>query len=346
MAMIDRKNKAYMEIEEFEEYELTSCVRYEIMIRFYMRNYSNIDSIVEAYEDNKEAVEYYFDTSENKEFNDELYEQGSNFWMDLDCTIRGLCFGVQSYYLEFIGGDKQIDTRYTEYNKTFAELLNKMQAFWAKKLVDEKRLSDRITKRGKDSNILSFECRKKGYSIWASCAVDEDALYDEDTNEERDLNGIKNYINTYGTYEEDASLTIEPNFKRPYFDSMKSSVALDLSLPENELIAYINLLKNAYNSDQDFPKAPLHMLDMDYVNDKAIILDTPKNRAIKWADMFFVYDAIESGMPKRKVKECLDYYYDEYPEKVAKKSEWGIDPKTINQYYDDVKAQIFKIGEK
>lgn len=121
---------------------------------------------------------------------------------------------------------------------------------------------------------------------------------------------------------------------------MTVNAEIDLSLPENELIAYVKLLKMAYENDKDIRKTTGCTMLADDMK-----LDSPRNRAYKWGDMFFVYDAIELGMKKGKVQNILYEYHEANPHKATKKSTWGIDHKTITQYHRIMKSLILQIGK-
>lgn len=274
--MIKRTDKIYMEIEEFEEYELTSCVRYELAKRA--------------------GGNYKVDTDIN--------EDNRNIVMFLDIKIDEDIFNS----FRDVHGEKGMTDAIGD------ALEDKLGIFGG-----EEKLKNREKVR-----IAKEKCKhRQGYKVFTEICLEKDCADKVDLVESR--------------------CDIKPNFKRELikpFWLMRVNAEIDLTLPENELIAYVKLLKRAYDKDGDVPKTADKNMELGDMR-----LDTPKNRACKWADMFFVYDATKCGMKKSQIKSELDNYYYDNPEKATKKSECGIDQKTIKKYQADMEAYTEQIRQ-
>jgi hypothetical protein len=288
--MIKRTDKIYMEIEEFEEYELTSCVRYELARRA------------------KGVFLTFYNNEKEKS----------------------------------ISLDDELEYKVLTYLDAFDDFEDTLE--------NRKILKQRILQEKEDDYKSTY---KQGYKIFTEvhhgCNLDDDHL--EPTEDEIRQGTIQSWDDLKEHYEGNEELlaksvcNIQPNFKRKIIKPswlMRVNAEIDLTLPENELVAYIKMLKRAYEDDNDIPKAVIEAVIPKLLLDD-MRLWTPKNRACKWADMFFVYDAIKSSMKQWEIKSELDYYYDNFPDKQTKRSNGGIDPKTIKQYYRDVELQIAQI---
>ena len=136
-----------------------------------------------------------------------------------------------------------------------------------------------------------------------------------------------------------AETILKAQFKRPLLileDAKKAKVELNLSLPKNELIAYISKIKDEYDKDNSIIKTPLELLGEEFkeadtlvCNDKGKCFDS---RAIltkqqKMADMFYIYDALKEGFTQRKIQnEIYNYYADNGIETKT------MDAKTLKRY--------------
>ncbi len=118
-------------------------------------------------------------------------------------------------------------------------------------------------------------------------------------------------------------------FKRPKMqhDIIDNVVSIDfdLSLPENELIAYIKHLKKAYQKD-------IIVTPYDEFIHKISKTDKNKNslpKGAKMADIFYIYDCLKLGYTKRKIQnEVYNYYADQGIETKT------LDYKTLKKYHD------------
>jgi len=130
--------------------------------------------------------------------------------------------------------------------------------------------------------------------------------------------------------------TLEGSRPKIILDSSKIvSVELNLSLPLNELTEQIKFLKNEAEKNQIVSKASFYDKEFNQVG------STSKQRAKKWADYFYVYDALDKEMPKVDIqKKLYNYYYD-----MNIKTKM-FDNKTINSYQKAMINFIDNMGYK
>ena len=179
---------------------------------------------------------------------------------------------------------------------------------------------------------------------------------------------IENYcevdynINGKGVFEYGKKITIErykhikinyrSQFKRPMIiinhTSKLTNININLSLPENELIAYVKKLKQ--ESDKNKIRNFIDLLaEIEGVTIKSTIYDNivcnSKGKCFdsrnilskqeKLADMFYIYDALQYGMTQRKISnEIYNYYADIGIETKT------MDDKTLTKYKDIAKDYI------
>ena len=123
-----------------------------------------------------------------------------------------------------------------------------------------------------------------------------------------------------GLYQIETSKVSIP-FKRPKIRikhlSKVATIEINLSLPKNELIAYIAKLKDIANEEI---KYPLELLGIEIQKADNLMCDNKGkcfdgrnilSKQQKIADLFYIYDALSSSMTQRKVQnEIYNYYQD------------------------------------
>lgn len=107
--------------------------------------------------------------------------------------------------------------------------------------------------------------------------------------------GIKQKTHTFNIS------SINPHFQRKIFDTNQTNVAINMSLPENEIIEYIKHIKKSLSNSNKL-KTPNALLGKNVQEVEKTANYPKKPTAEKLADMFFVYDYITA-----KLKEYEDY---------------------------------------
>jgi hypothetical protein len=114
-----------------------------------------------------------------------------------------------------------------------------------------------------------------------------------------------------GIYEDDSSFDInkiQNNFKRKINDANQVYVSLNTSLSENELVAYIQLIKK----NAKYIKTPSQLLGKETESAELTKNFPKKPAAAKLADMFFVYDYVTEKLKEHTY--CIKLMEDEYNE--------------------------------
>jgi len=82
--------------------------------------------------------------------------------------------------------------------------------------------------------------------------------------------------------------TIYPNFSTALRDFTNTKIALNLNLPKDEIIDYIEKIKNNYDSEDSIIKTPMQILE------KELEINNNINETNKWGDILFIYDYYHS----------------------------------------------------
>lgn len=261
----NRDDKIYKEIENFEDYELSNCIAYEMAIR-----HSNVKKLLKQIK-----IPNYHDSS----MSNEEQEKESN----VKLMLADYGFGIFETFDSPNAGE--ITTSYT-YKSGVDDYVGSV---YTNKSNRKEVLEDRV-KEG--SNILHLD------SLALNFARPE------------------------------LSLNYEHSFK----------VNINLSLPKDELIAFITKIKDDFDKDNSIVTTSFELLGKETLPADEI-KDMPKKDLKKvYADMFFVYDYIN----------YLEPIFCNSLEKL--KSEMNNILKEINQRKDldkyDKKSQIEEIKEE
>lgn len=128
----------------------------------------------------------------------------------------------------------------------------------------------------------------------------------------------------------------------------RAMVEINFSYPENEIIAYIKEIKKHIDKDSTL----LNFTEDGYDNELAKsmhdiyekkgyrVIHTANNKKVRFAHLFFIYDAYEQGMCQRNIKQQIDDYEYDTLQKPTKKSDGGIDEETILKLYQVSKDYI------
>ncbi len=304
--VLKRNSPIYTDIEKFADYELTQCIAYEMAIR---------DSYYQKQVD--EVIDYYFKNKINKMNINEI---------NIEKKI--------SHYGWLCHKINQIDTI------PFSEL----EKF---KIYEEPRYKRiyQIIKILHNANILAYTQEEElaeeekydkkttyiqnmdGYNIITTI------IKDKWKDEEKDFKGVP--------YSTDNN-NIENNFKRPKIktDDLVSAtpkVEINLTLPKDEIIAYIEHIKKTIDKKKLAPvevlENKLQKSDTKVCPKKGKCFESKNllSKQEKLADMFYIYDCLQKGnITQDGIAQNLITYYDEkYPDKESK-----YDVGTIKRYND------------
>lgn len=281
-----RCDEKYKVIENYKPYELTHCISYEMAIR------------------NKEVKLLLKNIILLTIANEELFK----------LTMTTYNHDEMQDFVKFYIKDslKETVNNISEYFKSINILLN--IDFDNFDLLQS--LNDITKTLAKASNLLEdkyymiHDCKEINIPKGWENIFDESNHYETDSelNEhfEKVVNstfGIKNdkrykehsekndcYVSYQGIFEGTNSYEINkifPNFKRPMREFNQTQVAFNMSLPKNEIIAYITRIKDDYDNKESSYKTLNQLLHGD---DKRIEDKLDHKEKDRYADDFFIYD--------------------------------------------------------
>ncbi len=310
MIELNRIAKEYKEIEQFADYELTQCVAYEMAIR----NNDNLEKI-------EKLIEYY------NEHKSQIFEINVDNYLGLSIQFKIIRELVED--IDFLSKD-YVDKRITSNAYDIVMLMNEHEYSIYGDTVNGGPQQDK-------TKII----KRKDYSIKIQLTKYEEHIMVDSKDPQQTEEIIPEYYITNG-------IEIIENFKRPKLkmDRMRainSKVQLDLNKPREELIAYIEYIKNDLDKNKNVLKAPIELFDEELQkaddisrmctetkNGKEICFDGRKGitRTQKLADMFFIYDAVQQGAKELRIRMELSEYY----ETIGKKTDMS--DKTFRKYRD------------
>jgi len=253
-----RSDPIYKEIEEFEDYELTNNIAYEMALRVN----EVIEFVKKWKEDRRRWNNGEIEGREMRDFDDILYKHGFSSIFDI------------------------------------------------------------LSKEKHNKYEISYETAKnKFYRIDNKFFLDEpDKILLTDISRDELKNYKKHFIKK----------TILMNFSRPKITLQEETfLDINLNVPKEELLKYIEKIKDNYDKNNSTLKTPMEFLGTELQeadNSKA----QKKSKKKIWADAFFVYDYVEArlkqienknAITKQKYKQEIraikeSKFYDSYDKKI------------------------------
>ena len=363
MRTLKRGAPQYIEIENFKDYELTPCVAYEMAIR----NQAFIEAtqrVVDFYQENKKVIDCML--LEPLQLFEGLSEpdltEAINKYSEISFKFFRLLEKTMFYRRE---NGPIVSPSVREFNADLFYILEKISKYGEKELLDEMSYYDREREIQygldplRDGYILfTKSIQREGYIIDNIGEVPEEEIGGWEGDEyipiPNSLDEIREVIK--GGYEGifTATTSISPSFSRPilYSDQLESrrvSLELNLSLPLDELVAYLKHVKQDIERNPDIAAAPIELLGekLQAADDISKMCITTKKgyelcfdgrkgatRTQKIADMFFIYDSVKSGTKEFSIRMALSEYY----ESIGKKTDMS--DKTFRKYRDIAKDYI------
>lgn len=344
--IVSRKDKIYTEIDNFKSYELTPCITYEMAIRnkevkFLLEKYDkikamkNLDSCIFKGKIYSKNMFYEYKVSEeyenltHEEYVDLMFQKFKTYEMLIEKDYK-------NFLVSYI--DKCTELSITELNvlekKILDELINDYLVYptgYKRQIINGKYIFlEKITNSKKEKAeifVTDENVEDKGINIRSG-----EIIHNEFIQIQRIYRNTETYL----------ANNIIPNFNRQVNDQNQISIAINFSLPENEIVEYITRIKKKIN-----PKTPFELFGnkLDKANDisNIEIIDS-KNTKInmdmtkgekpqnKFADMLYVYDMKNKGFTYSQIIEEINKYYSN---KITSISE-----KTVIKYFFMAKSYI------
>jgi len=303
--LLKRDDTIYKEIEEFKEFELTQSVAYEMMIRNteFRKDSLRIHAL-------NEATHKVFEATSKTDIYVIPYSNN-------DKSITYPLYRFTNRSVDIIKHCIKLGIKDEIYNKNYQIKFPSTQEY-------QKMLDTMIKRWGIPLEAIAYPFDKDKWLLGNFQAMydDEDIIIFKDEDKKKFINKSE-YI-------------LDNSRPKIRLDSSKIiSIELNLSLPLNDLTAQIEFLKKEAEKNQIVSKANFYDKEFNQVG------TTSKQRAKKWADYFYVYDALDKKMLRKDIREILfNYYYDMGIESKT------FDHKTINTYESAMINFIDNMGYK
>lgn len=330
--MLKRDDTIYKDIENFQDYEYTYCIAYEMAIRnseviktikSFLENFINLDlydnpilcdtnAFIKSQNEvqkllsdfNINPLELYINYNFFEDVNIKLGDILNKLEEHLSLTLKGIFFEKEKQEYEFF------DTPEDDIRN--AKLLDKP-------LSDEK--SYRLLKGNKYFESFIYYKEDKVKNL-------KNLLTENEFNQLNKEDFVQILQNDW----------IRPRYSRPklhksFLQSRKRKVEIDFTLPEIELVDFISKIKKEFDKDNSYIKNPLELLGdeldkSDEMKSKALPKDKLKRKKIM-ADAFYIYDTwkileIHYAEKTKELKEKLkkeiqsiknNFNYDKYDKK-------------------------------
>jgi len=322
-----RSDDIYKEIEQFEDYEFTNCIAYEMAIRN-----DEVKSLL------KEIINYPL--YEYSPYEDKHFE--------LDKKLE------DTYFINF-KIRKHIENGYEVFiEKYHKEFHDKKGYVMAMQVFEREEFEKEII-----NNLLEYEEKVQNYYynnferlefVRDRFITEKDQIHDNSKPYFSEisifhLDGKLKTPKLIKKEEEDKYQTaiIEDRkflqFKRPRLlipKEMDNTISLKINpnLPLEDLKAYIEHIKKEYDKDNSIVKNPLELLGEKFKKAELFSMTNKRTDKINKehvADMFFIYDASKKQIKKSMIQRSIvEYYNEKYPDKFIP----NMDYKTINKYLE------------
>lgn len=340
-----KSRETYKYIEKFEIYELTPCISYEMAIRN-----KDVQSLLEKYKKINTMME-------EDRYLYKMYFTENNF---KDVKNRSLLIVSEEYE----------DCTYEEYEAIITKKLTKY-----KRLIDKdyKKFIDDYIYRCTELGISELNLLKKklenelinDYLIYptgyrrdvpgATYLYNKEEIRNSKKDKKKTVidenvgDGIQirfeeiihdEFIQVQGVNIKKTEYYVNniiPNFNRQVNDQNQINIPINFSLPLEEIIEYITIVKKKIN-----PKTPLELLgeklqksnNLSNLKTEKETLDATRGEEpqIKFADMFFIYDMKQNNFTNEDIINELNFYSDD--------RNTGVSTNTIKKYFNIAKNYI------
>ena len=320
-----RSDDAYIEIEQFKEYEFSWCIAFEMakrnprlikdvkrFIRFYKDHKSQIDFIPHSIESFEEDFKYRIHRRAKA-----IFEIGYDYFAQTHWLAP-----IDLYH---ITGDKTALEMAEVYTHQFHHIQAQLP-------------NERFTL--KDDKGVMFE---------SSVQLNNEHFFHDkkSASNEEILEAIEDFDIDPSLIESQRKATesfSRPKLSIPAIYNKSIGLELNLALPKNELLAYVSLIKEKFDEQKDLIKSPIELLGAKLSSvgleeidaEQMYKKDRRKTLPEKCADLFFIYDCNANNLSMDYAMNRLDRYWIE--ERKTIETRMGI--KTYKHYLKTAKEFI------
>lgn len=347
--LVKRSNPIYIEIENFKDYELTNNIAYEMLVR----NKFSMDLQAAIEKLDSRLSNILCDIEEIAGYTIFAYEEFRafkvcNFFDVIDNDVEKI-----NNLRQLIETNKKIKTLVNHFDK-YKKQLESLEHLAVKLCIPlyyDRDEGGQFEVPGMHNNgqfafanidnFIRIKASIDNYKIgWNYFPAIDDSM--NGAKESAPLSSfISEPITKIFPLDLERDKLISPYMKR-------AMVEINFSYPENEIIAYIKEIKKHIDKDSTL----LNFTEDGYDNELAKsmhdiydkkgyrVVHTANNKKVRFAHLFFVYDAYEVGMGQRNIKQQIDNYEYDILQKPTKKSDGGVDEDTILKLYKVSKDYI------
>lgn len=301
MIIPNRGDKQYTDIEKFEKYELTHCIAYEMAIRN-----DEVIKTIKKFINNFIKYDRYLMIRDTDDFR--VCFKDAQKLMSFELNPLNLYLDYHFLNNEY----KQIEELSNEEkkkDKELNELLLLAKNTDIKKLKKYKEMLEYIRTRPSscisgirysppNDNFIEKELKNDNIKFeQLSTPLFTSTMSIKDTPKSFIIN----------------QRNISPNYSRPlHLNPIKlkeMSFNLNMALPINELVAFIEEFKKKYDHNSNYIKSIYELFNDKNTEEKEKVnLPNIQNR---YADMFFIYDCFKLGLTATKIQRKIDKYYED-----------------------------------
>lgn len=327
-----REDLIYQEIETFKTYELTPCVAYEMAIR------------------NQDVKDLLYDLDRLDKYKDKaMFVRVSND-EELSRSLK---------YFEMIEKDhKAFMDNFEDFQEIGMSHIAKLQEILENDLIE----NYRIYPKGYNRKILGMS-EALGESFEYELSNELENEHNDGIQASRKVyDGFKIYQGLFFDKKKHFANHVLPNFKRQVNDE-PILVTLDLSRPTEEIKAYISHMQKTLNSSKrrsiklpsELRGETVEQADnisrMRTISEKGTIKTFNGMKAkssFKFADMFFIYDALTNKKTELMIRTEISEYYQRKKYKTTEMSDttFRLYRDIITDYIDNGRYKELIIGAK
>lgn len=280
-----RSEYKYIE-EEYELYELTHCMAYEMAIR--NENVKHILKVLKELQNNYKEVLYTI-------FQNDSLEYVVHACLDSIYELLTIYNETATKKIDF----SEIDS----WDESTSQIGHKTINFIMKIIVE---LNDELNKQyymiDKREGIipkgLNDDVNPK-LDNWFYEHIDESLTNSDYKNDYIEKAGYEIFLGADINNDELSCSKIKPKFKTSLKQFNQTEITLNLSLPKKELLAFVEKIKDDYDNEESYLLNYLEFLGKELgINSKVYKNMTAK----KWADHFYIYDVLKL-YDRPKIKE-------------------------------------------
>lgn len=339
---LKRSDRQYIEVEEFEDYELTQCIAYEMAARGEQHK-NKANEVINFYKKNKEMIDLYISLRDEIL---QLSEVNHDKLIEANEKHREIVILIGE--IEIISKDTPYEYEEPRLGNEFWEIHDKCMG--VANLLSREEKAEIFHSPTTSQIIVNSLIERKDYAISTYMTAEEDncTIPIDPENQDCEYKAVETIEDFYLYAKEEpnnvkSDITVIERFKRPKINidelkTLDTTLTINLNRPLDEIIAFIKYIKNDMKNNNLF-KSPIEVLGLELKKADNLICNQKGEKCFdprgilskqeKMADMFYIYDCLKLGYSQRKIQsEVYNYYADKGKDNTT------LDPATLRKYRD------------